>query len=137
MSVPVPQRGHGELEVNTKARELAVYTFRIVANDKWFPTSQRAFVVKLQTCVLEIATLCWDANSIKVDDNIDRYRRRISLQEQAAEQCNRMMLLIEIAKPLFHLKSTRVRYWIGMARDLRAMIRAWSDKDAKRLLPKV
>jgi hypothetical protein len=113
-----------------------VYTCRIVANDKWFPTTQHAYVAGLQSCALEIAALCWEANNIKVDDSIDRYRRRVSLQEEAAEKCNRMMLLIEIAKPLFHLKSTRVRYWIGLARDLRAMIRAWTEKDAKRLLPK-
>lgn len=136
MSVPAPQRGHGELEVNTKARELAVYTFRIVANDKWFPTSQHAYVAKLQSCALEIAALCWEANSIKVDNNASRYQRRITLQELAAERCNHMMLLIEIAKPLFHLRTTRERHWIGLAKDLRAMIRAWSDKDAVRLKPK-
>ena len=37
MSVPVPQRGHGELEVNTKARVLTVYTLKILENEKWFP----------------------------------------------------------------------------------------------------
>lgn len=135
MSVPVPQRGHGELEVNSKARALTVYTLKILENEKWFPKEQSAFIAKLQDCTIEIQALCWDANNIKVDGNPDRYRRRIDHQDRAAEMCNRMMMLIETAKPLFHLESERVRYWIGITKDLRTMIRAWRDKDAIRLKP--
>jgi hypothetical protein len=135
MSVPVPQRGHGELEVNSKARALTVYTLKILENEKWFPKEQSAFIAKLQDCTIEIQALCWDANNIKVDGNPDRCRRRIDHQDRAAEMCNRMMMLIETAKPLFHLESKRVRYWIGMTKDLRSMIRAWRDKDAVRLKP--
>ena len=135
MSVPVPQRTQGELEVNTRARILCVYTFKILENEKWFPKSQIAFITKLQDCVVEIQALCWEANNIKVDKSAERYQRRINLQDQAAEKCNRMMMLIETAKPLFHLQSKRVRYWIGLCRDLRTLIRAWRDKDASRLKP--
>ena len=135
MSVPVPQRGHGELEVNTKARALTVYTLKILENEKWFPKEQAAFIAKIQDCAIEIQALCWEANSIKVDTSQERYRRRLDKQDQAAEMCNRMMMLIETAKPLFHLTSKRVRYWIGMTKDLRTMIRAWRDKDAQRLKP--
>lgn len=105
MSVPVPQRTQGELEVNTRARILCVYTFKILENEKWFPKSQTAFITKLQDCVVEIQALCWEANNIKVDKSAERYQRRIDLQDQAAEKCNRMMMLIETAKPLFHLNS--------------------------------
>lgn len=135
MSVPVPKRGHGELEVNTKARALTVYTLKILENPKWFPKEQAAFIAKLQDCAIEIQALCWEANSIKVGESIERYRRRIDKQDQAAETCNRLMMLIETAKPLFHLESRRVRYWIGMTKELRTMIRAWRDKDAQRLRP--
>lgn len=135
MSVPVPQRGHGELEVNTKARVLTVYTLKILENEKWFPKEQIAFITKLQDCAIEIQALCWEANNIKVGDSMERYRRRIELQDEAGNRCNRMMLYIETAKPLFHLESKRVRYWIGMVRDLRTLIRAWRDKDAQRLRP--
>ena len=65
MSVPVPNRGHGELEVNTKARALTVYTLKILENEKWFPKSQIAFITKLQDCAIEIQALCWEANEIK------------------------------------------------------------------------
>jgi len=133
--VPVPQRGHGELEVNTKARALTVYTLKILENEKWFPQSQKAFITKLQDCVIEIQALCWEANEIKVAGSMERYKRRVDLQDQAAEKCNRMNMLIETAKPLFHLQSKRVRFWIRQTSDLRNMIRGWRENDIKRLKP--
>ena len=135
MSVPVPQRGQGELEVNTKARALTIYTLKILENEKWFPKNQNAFIDMLRNCAIEIQSLCWEANNIKVDGSLKRYERRIDLQDQAAEKCNRMCMLIETAKPLFHLESKRVRYWIKLTTELRSLIRGWHDKDVKRLKP--
>ena len=136
MSVPVPNRGHGELEVNTKARALTVYTLKILENEKWFPKSQVAFITKLQDCAIEIQALCWEANEIKVNGNECRYLRRIDLQDMAAEKCNRMTMLIETAQPLFHLQTKRTRYWINLVVTLRNLIRGWRDKDVIRLKPK-
>lgn len=136
MSVPVPNRGHGELEVNTKARTLTVYTLKILENEKWFTKSQVAFITKLQDCAIEIQALCWEANEIKVNGNECRYLRRIDLQDMAAEKCNRMTMLIETAQPLFHLQTKRTRYWINLVVTLRNLIRGWRDKDVIRLKPK-
>ncbi len=135
MSVPVGKRGHGELEVNTKARALTVYTLKILENEKWFPEKQRAFIEKLQDCVIDIQSMCWEANNIRVDGDSGRYERRITLQDTAAEKCNRLHMLIETAKPLFHLESRRVRYWVELTLDLRNTIRGWRDSDVKRLKP--
>ena len=135
MSVPVPQRGHGELEVNTKARILTVYTLKILENEKWFPQNQRRFIEKLQDCAIDIQALCWEANEIKVGNSKSRYQRRIDLQDMAAEKCNRMAMLVETAKPLFHLESKRVRYWLNLILTLRDIIRGWHDSDVKRLKP--
>lgn len=135
MSVPVPNRGHGELEVNTKARALTVYTLKILENEKWFPQSQIAFITKLQDCAIEIQALCWEANEIKVNGNEQRYQRRIELQDLAAGKCNRMTMLIETAQPLFHLQTKRTRYWIGLVITLRNLIRGWREKDVIRLKP--
>jgi len=135
MSVPVPQRGHGELEVNTKARALTVYTLQITENEKWFPQKQQKYIEKLQDCAIEIQALCWEANEIKVNGSMERYKRRIDLQDRAAEKCNRMTMLIETAQPLFHLKTKRAVYWIGMTVSLRNLIRGWRDKDVTRLKP--
>lgn len=136
MSVAVPNRGTGELEVNTQARVLVVYTLKILENKKWFPQEQEKYIEKLQDCVIEISALCWEANEIKVDNDWDRYRERLRLQDKAASLCNRMLNLIEIAKPLFHLTSKRVRYWSRETRKVRATIRGWRQENAERLKPK-
>lgn len=133
--MPVPKRGHGELEVNTKARALTVYTLKILENEKWFPQTQKAFIDKLRDCVIEIQALCWEANEIKVAGNMERYLERIKLQDKAASKCNRMNMLIETAKPLFHLQSKRCRFWIKQTSELRNMIRGWRENDIKRLKP--
>lgn len=135
MSVPVNQRTQGELEVNVKARTLCVYTLKITANEKHFPVEQKAFTEKIRTASIDIYTLCWEANNIRVDGRMDRYLRRIALQETAADKCNTLCALIEIAKSLFHLSSKRCIYWIDQTVKLRAMIRAWANSDLKRLKP--
>ena len=136
MSVPVNKRSHGELEVNVMARELCAYTLRITANPKKFPVDQKSFTEKIRDVAIDIYTLCWEANNIKVDNRMDRYLRRIELQEIAADKCNTLCALIEISKPLFHLSSKRCTYWIDRTVNLRAVIRAWANSDLKRLKPK-
>lgn len=137
MSVPVSKRGHGELEVNTQARKLTIHTFQILANEKYFPREQSAYIAKIQDCCLELQSLCWEANNIRVGGDPERYALRIRLQELAIGQCNRMMMLIETAGPLFHLELRRVQYWENMVKELRTLIRAWNSRDAQRLRPKL
>ena len=90
----------------------------------------------LQTCAIEIQALCWEANNIRVNDSQVEYERRLQLQKEAASKCNRMTMLIETAKPLFHLRSKRVRHWISLTLELRKSIRGWHESDVKRLAPK-
>lgn len=135
MSVPVPLRGTGKLEVNTKAQELCVYTLKITSNAKNFPPAQDAFTQKIRDAAVEIHTLCWEANNIKVGGSEERYRARLELQARAADRCNALCAMIEIAKPLFHLPSKRATYWIGQVAEVRNQIRAWRESDMKRLKP--
>lgn len=135
MSVPVNQRTTGELDVNVKARALCVYTLRITANPKHFPPEQASFTEKIRDAAIDIYTMCWEANNIRVDDRMDRYLRRIELQELAADKCNTLCILIELAKPLFKLASKRCIFWVDMVVKLRAEIRAWANSDLKRLKP--
>ena len=135
MSVPVPKRGKGELEVNTKARALTVHTFRNLQNEKYFPKEQEVFINQMRNCALTIQRLCWRANNIKVEGIQTRYERRIDLEDQAAELCNDMTDLIETAKMMFHLPGRKTSYWIGEYTVLRSMIRNWRESDVNRLKP--
>ena len=135
MSVPVPKRSVGELNVNTITRGLCVYTLMITANPKTFPDDQKAFTELLRKNAISIHILCWRANNIKVSGNPERYQARLAAQAQAADLCNDFYALIEVAKPLFHLSSKRVIYWQRQVVNVRNQIRAWHDSDAKRLKP--
>ena len=132
MAVPVNKRTQGQLAVNVKTRELCVYTLRVTANEKFFPQEQKAFVEQLRDAAISIHCLCWEANNIVVGKDSDRKRRRINFQAQAADRCNTLCALIDIAKPLFHLSSKRVIYWTNLAVQARNMIRAWRENDIKR-----
>ena len=135
MSVPQPLRGEGKLEINTKAKNLCVYTLKITANEKNFPIEQQSFIEKIRNLAIDIHCMCWEANNIKVGDNQQRYERRLELQAEAADKCNTLSALIDISKSLFHLSSRKVIYWTELVIELRNKIRSWHDSDAKRLKP--
>ena len=123
------------MEVSTKARDLTVYTLQILSNEKHFPQDQGAYIDMIRNTAIEISALCWEANNIKVGNDRSRYERRLNLQDQAADKCNRLCFLIEVAKPLFHLGSKRYIYWISQTTELRSYIRAWRDQNANALKP--
>ena len=135
MSVPVPKRKTGELDVNTLARALCVYTLRITANPKTFQPDQVSYTELLRRCAIQIHTMCWRANNIRVAGSQQRYEDRITAQARAADLCNDLYAMIEVAKPLFHLSSKRVIYWQKQVVNVRNHIRAWHDVDVKRLKP--
>lgn len=136
MSVPVPKREEGKLEVNTLARALCVYTLKITANPKNFPIEQKSYTELIRMCAIKIHTLCWRANNIKVENNAERYRERMRAQDEVANLCNDLYAMIEVAKALFHMSSKRTIYWQKQVVDVRNHIRSWHDSDVKRLKPK-
>lgn len=135
MAVPADARGEGRLSVNTQARALAAYTLTITRSEKWFPEDQKDYVQKIRDAALEIYILCWRANNINVGKSWRRYERRLALEADAADLCNGLQAMIELAKPLFHLRSRRARYWVKMVTDLRGQIRNWYQGDMERLRP--
>lgn len=136
MSVPVNQRTHGKLEVAVKSRAVAVYTLQITKNKKVFTEEyQEAITDKIISTALNIHCLVWSANNTTVT-SYEAMRERLSLQEKAVVQCNVLLSLIDIAKPLFHLTTKRVMFWGGMVVDARNLIRLWHDADRKRYAPK-
>lgn len=135
MSVPVNKRTPGKLEVCIKSRDLAVYTLKITKNKKIFDAEyQDAIIDKIISTALNIHTFVWTANNILVNSRQDMIER-LSLQDKAAVQCNILLSLIDIAKPLFHLKTKRVMYWGEQVINVRRLIRSWRNADYKRYAP--
>ena len=133
MSVPISKRTQGRLEVDVLALDLCEYTLHITANPANFPESQISFIEKIRNAALDIHLLCWEANNIRVGDSQERYTRRMALQNQAIDQCNRLCALIEISKKLFHMSTKRTVYWMDKVTNLRATITSWHNSDKKRL----
>ena len=133
MSVPETQRGTGKFEVLIKANDLAVYTMRITKNPKHFPPEyQTALTNDIINTAKNIYMQCWTANNIRVADDAENWRERKRLQEAATRDCNNLLALLQMAKPLFHLESKRVKYWAAKTIDVRKRIREWKEGDSKR-----
>lgn len=136
MSVPENQRTQGKLEVSVKSRDLAVYTLQITKNKKIFSEEyQDAITDKIISTALNIHTLVWSANNTLVNSEQDMIYR-LNMQDKAASQCNVLLSLIDIAKPLFHLRSKRVMFWGSKVIETRNLIRSWRNADYKRYAPK-
>lgn len=135
MSVPVNQRTHGKLEAYTKSYELVTYTMKITSNKKVFTVEyQEQLTDYIIAAALDIYMLVGYANglTVKSKDDEENYINRLKAQDDAIRRCGDLMRLIFLAKPIFHLSSKRVKYWHGMTKDTKNLIKAWHDSDTKR-----
>ena len=132
MSVPVNKRQEGRLLANVKAKELCVYTLQITRNEKIFQRNQDSFTQLIRSTAIQIHTLAWEANNIDAREGAERQKRRLNLQSLALDKCTTLCALIDLAKPLFHLSSKRVKYWTEKTVEVRRLIWAWHTADKKR-----
>ena len=132
MSVPENRRSHGKLEACVKAHALCSYTLQITSNKKIFTEQyQAALTDRIVSAALQIHTLCWSANNVRVT-NAEDLHERTRYQQQAAVQCNVLLSLIEIARKIFHLSTKRVLYWTQLTVETRNLIRGWRESDVRR-----
>lgn len=133
MSVPEGKRHKGRMEVHIKARELAVYTVKILANEKIFnPTIDREIINRIKNCAYDIDAKSWTANKIRADTNQINRTMRYKLQQESILLCDEMLSYISIAKQVFHLKSRRVKYWSSLIVEVQRLLQAWKESDVNR-----
>nr|DAV04787.1 MAG TPA: Avd-like-generating retroelement protein [Caudoviricetes sp.] len=131
MTVPVSRRGENKLAAAMAAHELAVYTIKICCNTKVFASEyQVALTRDIVNTAKNIAKLTMRANNVLVKST-QLAQARLRYQYEAANYCNDLLVLIQLAKPVFHLAGKRVRYWGGLVIRARELIRAWHDANAK------
>ena len=134
MSVPASLRSESKLEVIIQARSLASYTINITKNQKTFPPEYNNGITNN---IIETATNiymnCWTANNIYVD-SIEDMQERLWLQEKACNDCNNLLALIQLAQPIFHLKTKRIKFWGSKTIEVRNKIRKWNESDKKRYI---
>jgi len=133
MSVVEGARNKGKLEVIIKALDLADYTIKITANEKVFDPKFRAAITDdLVAHAKDIYLICWTANNIRVTSDIETYKKRKELQDEAIAKCTVFLGMLDIAKKVFHLETRRVTYWGNKIINCRKLIRAWRNADKKR-----
>lgn len=133
MSVPAGQRKENRLEVVMQARALAAYTLKITSNQNVFiPDYDEAVKSKIQDSALTIFLNLMDANNIRVDDNVEKWKERDKLQKDAATACNTLLNLIYLAQTVYHLRASRIKYWSESVFSVRGLIRKWNHSDCTR-----
>ena len=120
------------LQAALKTRGLAQYTIKICANPKVFdPAYDRFLTSRIVETATSIHTTTWAANAIRVNC-WDKYLERARLQVESTRACTTMLCLIDMAKPIYHLRGTKVKYWSGLVREARTLIDAWARSDHER-----
>lgn len=138
MSVPESKRTPKPVfQAALKARELAKYTLNICTNPKNFaPQYQYALTDAIIRTAITVHICVHQANNIRVEQNKDgwedRAKSRHQLQERAAASCNALLAYIDLAKPIYHISSKRVRYWAKLTIEARELIQGWKDADSHR-----
>ena len=133
MSVPEGQRHKGRMEVFVKAQFLASHTAKILKNPKIFdPNIDEELIRRIRGCAYDIYAKAWSANQIHAESSAINRAWRYGLQEEAILTCSEMLAYIGIAKQVFHLRSRKVIYWAGLVQEVRRLLQAWKESDARR-----
>lgn len=132
MSVVKSKRSQSELDVITKARELAVYTIKIVSNENNFPKRHRWWIANdIVSGATSIHRNLIRANEVFVVDNFD-YELRRKYQSEAITDIAALLSDITIAYELFDIKGKRMLYWTDLIIEVQNLTKAWKRSDNKR-----
>lgn len=133
MSVPECERSKPKLEAIVKAMDLASYTIKITSNENVFKAKfQNALTNDIVHTARSIYSNAWKANNINVAKEPVLKAERHRLQVLAVTECYELLSLIQLAKPVFHLTSKRIRFWGNKTIECRKLLQAWKDSDSKR-----
>lgn len=121
------------LEVFVKQVNLICYTIQITSGKTFAPAYQYQAVIvsRIVSQTIDIYTLSWEANNIRVGSDREKYRRRKELQQRAIERCDSLLGLILVAKMMFHLSGKRYEYWCRRVMEVKDMTMTWKEKDIK------
>lgn len=116
-----------DLKVIVKAKELAVYTFKLTSNCNRYPKKYRhSLVDRIQIKSLDIYDALFEANRIS---NITHKRERCEMITRAITMCDELLFYIELSMSLELLKDTSAAYWSKMVQDVKYMSIAWRTRE--------
>ena len=124
-----------QLDAAWEARDLALHTIQVCNNKNIFlPEYQSSFTDDIIRVAKDIYIHVWTANNIRITDSgrKELFAYRNKLQRQAILDCNNLLALIGLARPLFHLKGKKVKYWSEKVLKTRNYIKKWKESDQDR-----
>lgn len=123
------------LQVVVDAKRLFCHSIHIMGNPKCFDPKndfQNTTLLRLADTFLSIYSNVWDANHINAVKNPNQASERLELQNWAIVYCRQALMLVELAKPLFHLDSRKYWNWANMIVNLGKKLDAWHKSDVER-----
>ncbi len=98
-----------EFQVVSKAKDLAIHTFKLTSNCNHFPKKFRfSLVDKMQNKSLEIYESLFEANELNLASNRSE---REALQTKAVNYCDELLFFIELSMELDIINSNSSEYW--------------------------
>lgn len=124
-----PRKEGQEMKVITKAKELAVHTFKLTINTNRYPKKLRhSLVDKLQIKSLEIYETLFEANRI----NVANKNERCEMITKAITYCDELSFFIELSIELSMLSDGSAGYWSRLVSDVKNMAIAWRTSERAR-----
>ncbi len=124
-----PRKEGQEMKVITKAKELAVHTFKLTINTNRYPKKLRhSLVDKMQIKSLEIYETLFEANRI----NVANKNERCEMITKAITYCDELNFFIELSMELALLSDGSAGYWSRLVSDVKNMAIAWRTSERAR-----
>lgn len=116
-----------DLKVIVKAKDLAIYSFKLTSNCNRYPKKYRhSLVDRIQIKSLDIYETLLEANRI---NNVTHKRERCEMITKAITICDEMLFYIELSMMLQLLTDKSAEYWSQMVRDVKYMSLAWRTRE--------
>ena len=118
------------MKVITKAKELAVHTFKLTINTNRYPKKLRhSLVDKMQIKSLEIYETLLEANRI---NNATNKNERCEMITKAITYCDELNFFIELSMEIALLSDGSAGYWSRLVSDVKNMAIAWRTSERAR-----
>lgn len=125
-----PRKEGQEMKVITKAKELAVHTFKLTINTNRYPKKLRhSLVDKMQIKSLEIYETLFEANRIS---NATNKNDRCEMITKAITYCDELNFFIELSIEISLLSDGSAGYWSRLVSDVKNMAIAWRTSERAR-----
>lgn len=116
-----------DLKVIVKAKELAVYSFKLTSNCNRYPKKYRhSLVDRIQVKSMDLYETLLEANRIH---NVTHKRDRCEAITRAIALCDEILFYIELSMSLELLADNSAAYWSKMVHDVKYMSIAWRTKE--------